>query len=329
MTHSVTYNYNDDTFPYASGSISDRAVNQFLQPAGRESYMQEVVIDRRNENNSATLIPIRDDNVDVNGNCCHSNTYCDSILDHGHGPSSSSSASNAVPRSSGNIISYGTDPNNVIENILSSSTQNSDRGSPASSDGQQVLSTNYELYNPQPSNFNHTTFTSTPPSYEPSPITTTTTTTTTNPNSEFAIGDTGTSNSPTGPDRPRQHLWIQRAPIIPARTLNGHVTDVYNDGVITFFCAWPGCTHLMGFAHKAQVITHVRSAHLQEKPYVCTTCNTTFARKQDAKRHVVSLNRELLDRVPDPSSRFRFRTKKGVLLPNYYYSKNPRSTGKP
>lgn len=79
-------------------------------------------------------------------------------------------------------------------------------------------------------------------------------------------------------------------------------------GVKSFFCGWEGCKHPVGFAQKPQLITHIRSAHLHEKPFLCTTwfvnclgivcppsypinhSNTLFARKQEASRHVVSLN---------------------------------------
>ncbi|KAF8581695.1 hypothetical protein K439DRAFT_202076 [Ramaria rubella] len=68
------------------------------------------------------------------------------------------------------------------------------------------------------------------------------------------------------------------------------VLEYSNGGVKSFFCGWTGCKHPVGFAQKPQLITHIRSVHLQEKPFLCTTCNTLFARKQEASRHVTSMN---------------------------------------
>ncbi|GJJ13576.1 hypothetical protein Clacol_007832 [Clathrus columnatus] len=68
------------------------------------------------------------------------------------------------------------------------------------------------------------------------------------------------------------------------------VVEFSNNGVKSFFCGWAGCKHPVGFAQKPQLITHIRSIHLQEKPFLCTTCNTQFSRKQEASRHVISMN---------------------------------------
>ncbi|KAF8521577.1 hypothetical protein BU17DRAFT_87796 [Hysterangium stoloniferum] len=88
-----------------------------------------------------------------------------------------------------------------------------------------------------------------------------------------------------------QHTWVQVKEKMPNKTLAQHVAEVYHDGVHSFFCGWPDCKHPVGFTLKNQVITHMRSAHLQERTFLCIACNTSFARKQDAIRHVVSMNR--------------------------------------
>jgi len=87
-----------------------------------------------------------------------------------------------------------------------------------------------------------------------------------------------------------QHSWVQVKEKMPTKTLTQHVREFCNDGVLSFFCGWPDCKHHVAFALKTQVITHMRSAHLQEKPFLCVACNTSFARKQDAIRHAISMN---------------------------------------
>ncbi|KAF8584223.1 hypothetical protein K439DRAFT_1633714 [Ramaria rubella] len=87
-----------------------------------------------------------------------------------------------------------------------------------------------------------------------------------------------------------QHSWTQMGEITPSKDLGHHVLDVITGGIKTFFCRWPGCKHPVGFAQKPQLFTHIRSVHLQEKPFRCITCHATFARKQDATRHVITMN---------------------------------------
>ncbi|KAF8529699.1 hypothetical protein BU17DRAFT_60472 [Hysterangium stoloniferum] len=86
------------------------------------------------------------------------------------------------------------------------------------------------------------------------------------------------------------HVWVQRSQVTTSKALNHLVLEFSTNGVRSFFCGWTGCKHPVGFAQKPQLITHIRSAHLQEKPFVCTTCNTQFSRKQEASRHVLSMN---------------------------------------
>jgi hypothetical protein len=88
------------------------------------------------------------------------------------------------------------------------------------------------------------------------------------------------------------HNWIQVGNVTTTRVLSHLVLEDTSagNGVRTFFCGWQGCTHPVGFPHKSQLVTHIRSVHLQEKPFLCTTCKTPFARKQDAVRHVTTAN---------------------------------------
>ncbi|KIJ30724.1 hypothetical protein M422DRAFT_783899 [Sphaerobolus stellatus SS14] len=88
-----------------------------------------------------------------------------------------------------------------------------------------------------------------------------------------------------------QHIWRQESAITPSKALNRYVTDVFSGGVLSWFCMWNGCRHPVGFAQKSQVITHIRSVHLREKPFICLTCNTRFGRKQEANRHTNAMNR--------------------------------------
>ncbi|KAF8532365.1 hypothetical protein JB92DRAFT_2842115 [Gautieria morchelliformis] len=81
------------------------------------------------------------------------------------------------------------------------------------------------------------------------------------------------------------HIWCQTAPVSSTKQLSHLIVQAPFNSVPTFFCGWHNCTHPVGFRQKAQLITHIRSAHLQERPFQCT-CGTLFGRKQEAIRHV-------------------------------------------
>ncbi|KAF8581681.1 hypothetical protein K439DRAFT_201668 [Ramaria rubella] len=95
----------------------------------------------------------------------------------------------------------------------------------------------------------------------------------------------GMQYSPTA-----EHVWIERSNATPEHALTHLIVEIARDGVKSYFCGWEGCRYPVGFAKQSQLIAHIRSMHLQEKPYLCTTCNVAFERKQEAIRHVTSLN---------------------------------------
>jgi len=90
----------------------------------------------------------------------------------------------------------------------------------------------------------------------------------------------------------QQHSWVQVGNVTTTKHLSHLVLEesTSSSGARMFWCGWQGCTHPVGFPHKAQLVTHIRSVHLQEKPFLCITCKTPFARKQDAVRHVATAN---------------------------------------
>lgn len=67
------------------------------------------------------------------------------------------------------------------------------------------------------------------------------------------------------------HVWIQTGTVTTTRSMRNLVTEVSSHGIKRFFCGWKGCDRLVGFAHKPQLVTHIRSVHLQEKPFQCVT----------------------------------------------------------
>ena len=73
------------------------------------------------------------------------------------------------------------------------------------------------------------------------------------------------------PDVPPQHVWRQIGSVSTIKSLSHLIVQVSIDNVTTYLCGWSNCTHPVGFSQKAQVLTHIRSAHLQEKPFQCTT----------------------------------------------------------
>ncbi|KAF8584228.1 hypothetical protein K439DRAFT_1660842 [Ramaria rubella] len=87
-----------------------------------------------------------------------------------------------------------------------------------------------------------------------------------------------------------QHAWIQVGSISTANSLSQFILPVSVDNVTSFLCGWKNCKHPVGFTQKAHLVTHLRAVHLREKPFRCIKCGTSFARKQEAVRHVNSLN---------------------------------------
>jgi len=103
----------------------------------------------------------------------------------------------------------------------------------------------------------------------------------------FAAGDSDASGSDSASVT---HNWIQVGSVTTSKSLKPYVVDVSSSETKYFLCGWNDCRHPVEFNNKSQLITHIRSVHLQEKPFLCTTCQTSFARKQDAIRHVETAN---------------------------------------
>ncbi|KAF8584222.1 hypothetical protein K439DRAFT_1660837 [Ramaria rubella] len=90
--------------------------------------------------------------------------------------------------------------------------------------------------------------------------------------------------------QPVQHVWTQASNATIPRVIDLLVIEVIDNGKKIFYCGWNGCKHSLGFVRKIQLVTHIRSVHLYEKPFVCTTCDASFTRRQDAIRHVDTMN---------------------------------------
>ncbi|KAF8584220.1 hypothetical protein K439DRAFT_1156241 [Ramaria rubella] len=105
---------------------------------------------------------------------------------------------------------------------------------------------------------------------------------------QFSSSGTGYADNPG--NTAVQHSWIQRGTITTAQQLGHAIVEAFSDNIKYFLCGWTGCNHPFGFPQKYQLMTHIRSTHLQEKPFLCTTCRATFSRKQEAVRHVRSAN---------------------------------------
>ena len=68
-----------------------------------------------------------------------------------------------------------------------------------------------------------------------------------------------------------QHAWIERSNVTSGQALSHFIVEISRDGVTSYFCGWEGCRYPVGFAKRTQLMTHIRSIHLQEKPFLCTT----------------------------------------------------------
>jgi hypothetical protein len=88
--------------------------------------------------------------------------------------------------------------------------------------------------------------------------------------------------------------------------LKAYITKIKVNDTAYYFCGYPDCRHQGRFDTRRQAISHVRCIHLKEKPFKCMTwyayllprasvlldsySGTFFARKQDATRHVNTMN---------------------------------------
>lgn len=67
------------------------------------------------------------------------------------------------------------------------------------------------------------------------------------------------------------HHWVQVGTVTTSRSIKQFIVDDSTPERKLFYCAWEGCNHPLGFQNKSQLMTHVRSLHLQERPFMCTT----------------------------------------------------------
>lgn len=101
----------------------------------------------------------------------------------------------------------------------------------------------------------------------------------------------GSSSYPQGTTEDRPHVITERTNNTPVEALRNLIVEISGDGVSSYFCGWQNCQYPVGFAKQSQLISHIRSVHLQERPFICTTCHSEFERRQDASRHVAMMNR--------------------------------------
>ncbi|KAF8530838.1 hypothetical protein JB92DRAFT_365642 [Gautieria morchelliformis] len=89
----------------------------------------------------------------------------------------------------------------------------------------------------------------------------------------------------------RQHSLLQVGTLTATFDLKAYMIKNKVNDITYYFCGYPDCGHKGRFDGRRQVISHIRCIHLKEKPFKCMTCGTFFARKQDATRHVNTMNR--------------------------------------
>ncbi|KAF8510158.1 hypothetical protein JB92DRAFT_2831666 [Gautieria morchelliformis] len=88
---------------------------------------------------------------------------------------------------------------------------------------------------------------------------------------------------------PAQHSVIQVYNSTRTFDLEGYIVKTKDYDNTYFLCGYPHCSHGR-FHARQQVISHIRCCHFKEKSFKCTTCETYFARKPDASRHVRTMN---------------------------------------
>ncbi|KAF8510164.1 hypothetical protein JB92DRAFT_2941871 [Gautieria morchelliformis] len=107
---------------------------------------------------------------------------------------------------------------------------------------------------------------------------------------------------------PPQHSIIQVDNSTRTFHLKRYIVKTKDNDSTHFWCGYPDCSHDRFYARQ-QVISHIRSVHLKEKPFKCATwyaddrrepsrpcfllkaySEMYFVRKQDATRHVRTMN---------------------------------------
>lgn len=89
---------------------------------------------------------------------------------------------------------------------------------------------------------------------------------------------------------PHVHEWTESKNTTLPKAIEPLILEIPDRSGKRFYCGWIGCNHSGGFVRKAQLITHIRSVHLSEKPFICKACDASFTRRQDAVRHVETMN---------------------------------------
>ncbi|KAF8503960.1 hypothetical protein JB92DRAFT_2969839 [Gautieria morchelliformis] len=87
-----------------------------------------------------------------------------------------------------------------------------------------------------------------------------------------------------------QHSIVQAGPLTSQADLKRYIILTKANGNTYFSCGYPACSHEGVFDSRRQTASHVRRVHLREKPFECTTCGKDFAYRQDANRHVNTMN---------------------------------------
>ncbi|KAF8484179.1 hypothetical protein JB92DRAFT_3101665 [Gautieria morchelliformis] len=92
---------------------------------------------------------------------------------------------------------------------------------------------------------------------------------------------------------PVEHVYCLISELTHSQTFNAYVRDIHGSQASKLFaCKFSGCTHPTAFYTETEAIQHVHYTHLNfhNQTFVCVTCGVVFARKQDAVRHVKTMN---------------------------------------
>ncbi|KAF8576854.1 hypothetical protein K439DRAFT_600882 [Ramaria rubella] len=105
----------------------------------------------------------------------------------------------------------------------------------------------------------------------------------------------GMTGAPSAvPPAPLEHTYTKISDLTDVQILYTYVREVNPSSVGPgyFACKYGGCMYPGAFAEEGEAIRHVRLAHLNERAqaFACITCGTVFIRKQDAVRHVRTMN---------------------------------------
>ncbi|KAF8584221.1 hypothetical protein K439DRAFT_1660836 [Ramaria rubella] len=89
-----------------------------------------------------------------------------------------------------------------------------------------------------------------------------------------------------------RHSYIYIDGADGSQTMNAYILEAETPGEPNYYvCVYKDCNIPTKYATPMEALSHIRVKHFRNRLLLCTACHATFMRKQDAVRHVDTMNR--------------------------------------